>query len=273
MELPPEARAFIERQRVARLATVGADGTPHLVPICFALAGEVLYSAIDDKPKRSARPQRVRDVAARPAVAVLFDHYDDDWSRLGWVQLRGQASLLEAGAEHEGGLAALRARYPGYRSLTAGRLVIRIEPLTARTWGALGALPSRRELASAALDAPAGDARGLNLVRQRARIAAAHVATEYRAGIASGRLARLHAGTAGAERVRVEPDDEAATPDEGGRMLRYALATLADGVYVAESTGPANIAATTFFEVAGGVVTRLFESERRALTAARHAAR
>ncbi|MBM4416638.1 MAG: TIGR03668 family PPOX class F420-dependent oxidoreductase, partial [Chloroflexi bacterium] len=133
-----EVRAFIERQRVAHLATAGPDGTPHLVPICFALADGVVYSTVDDKPKRTQQLRRVQNIAERPQVALLFDHYEEDWGRLGWVQLRGRASLLERGEEHAHALAALRERYAQYRGLNAGeRAVIRVEPAVVRCWGAL----------------------------------------------------------------------------------------------------------------------------------------
>lgn len=287
MELAAEVRAFIERQRVAHLATSEADGTPHLVPICFALVDGLVYSVIDDKPKRTVLLRRVQNIAERPGVALLFDHYEEDWGRLGWVQLRGRASLLAIGAEHDRAIEALRARYPQYRALDGDeRVVIRIEPGVTRRWGALGAGSAGARPTSAAAarvaagvlpaDVPEDEARGLNLVRQVVRIAGAHVATEFRAGVASGHLARLHSsaqrGAASAQRVAVEPDDEVPTADEGGRMLRYALDGLADGVYVAESTGPANAVTVTYFELAGGSVGRLFPNERRALAALRHGA-
>ncbi|MSQ36050.1 MAG: hypothetical protein EXR63_02750 [Dehalococcoidia bacterium] len=117
-------------------------------------------------------------------------------------------------------------------------------------------------------------------MRQVVRIAGPHVATEFRAGVASGHLARprpsvqtsVQKGAAGAQRVTVEPDDEVPTADEGGRMLPYALDGLADGVDVAERTGPANAVTVTYFELSGGSVGRLFPNERRALAALRHGA-
>lgn len=79
MELAAEVRVFIERQRGAHLATAGADGTAQLVPIYFALLDGVVYSTVDDKPKRAVRLRRVQNIAERAAVAVLFDHYEEDW--------------------------------------------------------------------------------------------------------------------------------------------------------------------------------------------------
>ncbi len=98
---------------VARLATVGTDGTPHLVPMVFALLGEdVIVSAVDGKPKRSRKLRRLANIAAEPRVSVLADHYEQDWSRLWWVRADGTARVLD---EHPDGLAALVARYPQYR--------------------------------------------------------------------------------------------------------------------------------------------------------------
>lgn len=109
------------------------------------------------------------------------------------------------------------------------------------------------------------DVQGLNLVRAVERIPAGHVTTEYRAGLATGQVTRLLPSGAGVARLPVEAQDEAAMPDEGGRMLRYALADLDDGVYAADSVGPSATSRTTYFEVTGGSVRRVFDSERRAL--------
>ena len=111
-----DVRQRVEQARVARLATVGADGKPHLVPICFALAGETLYSAVDRKPKRSLRLKRLENVRANPRVEVVVDHYEDDWSRLWWVRLRGRARVLEGDEERERALALLAEKYPQYRA-------------------------------------------------------------------------------------------------------------------------------------------------------------
>ncbi|MCM4082873.1 TIGR03668 family PPOX class F420-dependent oxidoreductase [Paractinoplanes hotanensis] len=97
---------------VARLATVGPDGAPHLVPIVFALVtDDVIVSAVDGKPKRSRALKRLANIAAEPRVSVLADHYEQDWSRLWWVRADGVARVLPAYAE---GLEALVERYPQY---------------------------------------------------------------------------------------------------------------------------------------------------------------
>lgn len=109
-----ELRGLVEHARVARLATIAPDGRPHLVPICFVLDAETLYSAVDRKPKRSLRLQRLENVRIDPRVEVLVDHYADDWSTLWWVRLRGRARILEQGAERDHALALLAAKYPQY---------------------------------------------------------------------------------------------------------------------------------------------------------------
>ena len=90
---------FVEAQRVGRLATADAAGVPHVVPVCFAVLGDALYVTIDAKPKRTpgGSLKRLRNIAANPSVAFVADRYDEDWSRLGWVMLRGRAEILEAG--------------------------------------------------------------------------------------------------------------------------------------------------------------------------------
>jgi len=101
--------------RVARLATADAAGRPHLVPIVFAVAGEVIYSAVDAKPKRSAALRRLANIAANPRVSVLVDHYDDDWTALWWVRADGTALVVPA-ADPAGRDAVDRlvARHPQY---------------------------------------------------------------------------------------------------------------------------------------------------------------
>jgi PPOX class probable F420-dependent enzyme len=113
---PDEARARFAAARSARLATVGEDGAPHVVPICFALAGDgTLYTAVDHKPKRTANLRRLRNIAVNPNVSVLADHYEDeDWSRLWWARADGTARVLEPG--HPGAIALLQARYEPYRT-------------------------------------------------------------------------------------------------------------------------------------------------------------
>jgi PPOX class probable F420-dependent enzyme len=117
--LPPDLEPFVRDARVARLATVDQHDRPHIVPVCFAYRDGVMYSVLDDKPKRVPvqHLRRVRNLLANPNVQLLIDRYDEDWSRLRYVQLRGHASLLENGPEHSGAIALLRDKYKQYTSM------------------------------------------------------------------------------------------------------------------------------------------------------------
>jgi PPOX class probable F420-dependent enzyme len=98
--------------RVAHLATVGADGRPHVVPICFALDGDTLYTAVDEKPKSTRALRRLANIEANPHVEVVVDHWDEDWTRLWWVRLSGVARVVEHDAR---GLGLLSAKYGQYQ--------------------------------------------------------------------------------------------------------------------------------------------------------------
>lgn len=118
-------RDFIGRARVARLATADARGAPHLVPVCFVVDGMSLYITVDEKPKRTDIPlKRLRNIQENPAVAVTVDRWDEDWSRLAWVMLRGRADILEGGAEHTQAQVLLRAKYPQYRTMAIEALPV-----------------------------------------------------------------------------------------------------------------------------------------------------
>ena len=135
-------RRFVESMRVARLATADAGGAPHVVPVCYGLLGESLYVTIDEKPKRAGvrAMKRLRNIEENPTVAVVVDRYDDDWSRLAWVMLRGQAEILDKGDEHDRAQAALRERYPQYRAMRLEPLpVIALRIARVNAWGALAA--------------------------------------------------------------------------------------------------------------------------------------
>jgi PPOX class probable F420-dependent enzyme len=101
--------------RVVRMATVGADGRPHVVPTVFSLDGRTLYWAVDHKPKRSARLRRLDNIAANPNVEVVADHFEEDWGRLWWVRASGPARIVEPGQEHARAIALLRTKYPQYQ--------------------------------------------------------------------------------------------------------------------------------------------------------------
>src|SRR2546428_12900496 len=118
---------FTESQRVAHLATADANGRPHVVPVCFAYLDSRVYIAIDEKPKRSLKLKRLRNIEENPEVAIVFDRYDEDWSRLAWALVHGMATVLGRGTEHGRAIARLREKYPQYRTMAlVDRPVIRV---------------------------------------------------------------------------------------------------------------------------------------------------
>jgi PPOX class probable F420-dependent enzyme len=142
--LSNDERRFLARQRVAHLATADKRAVPHVVPVCFAIREHTLYITIDEKPKRSRTAlRRLRNIAENPAVAVVADHYDEDWTRLGWVMLHGRAEILAEGAEHMNAQAMLRERYPQLRAMQIADypvIAVRIERTS--SWGDLTAVES-----------------------------------------------------------------------------------------------------------------------------------
>ena len=120
--------------RVARLATTDPDGRPHLVPIVFALEGNTLYSTVDRKPKRSSKMRRIENARVRPDVTILVDHYDEDWSRLWWIRLRGRARVLDDGEEHDHALALLQEKYLQYRAEPPEGPVLAVDVTEVREW-------------------------------------------------------------------------------------------------------------------------------------------
>ena len=139
MKLEPEAiEALLVRWPIARLVTLAADGSPVPIPVVFARAGAELYSPIDGKPKRGVELARERNLRADPRVALLLDHYDDDWERLWWLRVDGRATLVAAGS-HPEALDALRAKYPQYARvpLVSGEpRLLRIEIARVSSWRA-----------------------------------------------------------------------------------------------------------------------------------------
>lgn len=139
--MPPldraEARERFATARVARMATVAPGSRPHVVPVCFALDDEVIHSAVDAKPKRSRDLRRLRNIEANPQVALLADHYEEDWTRLWWARADGVARLYERGElEHARAVELLAARYDQYgQSLPEGRaIVIAVERWSGWSW-------------------------------------------------------------------------------------------------------------------------------------------
>ena len=119
-----ECRAAFAGARVARLATAGSDGAPHLVPITFAVAEGHVYFAVDAKPKSSAHLRRLRNIAENPQVSLLVDEYDEDWERLWWARADGRARVLDGDVEKPREL--LRARYPQYADVALDGPVVQI---------------------------------------------------------------------------------------------------------------------------------------------------
>ncbi len=120
--------------RVAVLATVGADGTPHAVPVAFAVEGDTLFSATDGKPKRSSRLRRHADITAHPEVSLLVQHWDEDWSALWWVRAQGRATVTDAPTTVERAVRALRAKYPQYQHVPLGAPVIEVQLTRWTAW-------------------------------------------------------------------------------------------------------------------------------------------
>ncbi|HEX5453164.1 MAG TPA: TIGR03668 family PPOX class F420-dependent oxidoreductase [Stellaceae bacterium] len=132
-------RRFLETGRVGHLATADRNGVPHLVPVCYAVEGASLYITIDEKPKRhDISPKRVRNILENPNATFLADRWDEDWTRLAWVMLRGRAEILASGPEHDRAQDLLRARYPQYRAMDLALLpVIALRIARATHWGDL----------------------------------------------------------------------------------------------------------------------------------------
>jgi PPOX class probable F420-dependent enzyme len=131
------ARALVGDSRVARLGTLSKTGRVDLVPMTFALVDDVMYTAVDHKPKRTTELKRLENVRATPEVSVLVDEYDDtDWTALWWVRLRGLARVVEHGAEYDTGIDALVAKYEQYRSVRPEGPAMVIELIRWQWWSA-----------------------------------------------------------------------------------------------------------------------------------------
>jgi PPOX class probable F420-dependent enzyme len=134
-----EARRRFVAARVARLATADAGGRPHLVPMAFVLAGETIYSAVDAKPKRTTALRRLANVTANPQVAVLVDHYEDDWDALWWVRADGTGRVLDPrDAEARAAVDRLTGRYDQYRTQPPTGPVLAIDVEHWSAWSASG---------------------------------------------------------------------------------------------------------------------------------------
>ena len=120
-----EAQSRVAGARVARLATAGGDGQPHLVPVTFAVDGDLIYTAVDYKPKKSTNLRRLKNIRENPQVALLVDHYAEDWDELWWVRVDGWASVVEDGQGLQDPLDVLCAKYEQYQQRRpAGPVVV-----------------------------------------------------------------------------------------------------------------------------------------------------
>ena len=138
--LSDHERRFLLTQRVGHLATADSRAIPHVVPVCFAISTGTLYIPIDEKPKRVAGSalKRVRNIEGNPMVAIVVDRYDEDWTRLGWVMLRGRAEILRAGTEHDRAQQLLCSRYRQLAAMQIAEqpvIAVRLERVT--SWGDL----------------------------------------------------------------------------------------------------------------------------------------
>ena len=131
-DLPTWARDLLTQARVARLALLDEEDLPRVLPVTFAVYEGAVWSAIDQKPKRSAEPARVRRLRRRPEAALLVDRYDDDWSRLAWVEVRGDVTVEPLGPALE----ALVAKYPQYASERPPGPLLRLAPRRFACWKA-----------------------------------------------------------------------------------------------------------------------------------------
>ncbi|AUX10596.1 PPOX class putative F420-dependent enzyme [Halalkaliarchaeum desulfuricum] len=134
-------RRYLESAPIGRLATVDVDGRPHVVPVCFAFADGNIVTPIDEKPQDVAPRElrRSRNIRENPRVALVVDHYTDNWSELGWVQVRGTATLVDPDDTiHAAAVTALRSKYDQYDAHDLERRpLIRISPGSVRSWGTL----------------------------------------------------------------------------------------------------------------------------------------
>ena len=137
--IPDSVAGFISAGRVGHLGTADASGRPLVVPICYAFDGQALFSAVDAKPKSAApgRLQRIRNIRENPRVSVVIDRYEEDWARLRYVIVQGEAEILSGGPDFSRGVDLLVAKYPQYRAMGLSRdagVMIKVTPALVREW-------------------------------------------------------------------------------------------------------------------------------------------
>jgi PPOX class probable F420-dependent enzyme len=140
LELSAGASRLLRSARVAHLATADSAATPLVIPICFVFDGKRIYSPIDEKPKRIAprKLKRLRNIEANPQVSLVIDRWDEDWRKLAYILVTGQAKVLLAGQNHRRAVSLLRRKYRQYRSMALEeRPMIVIRPAAVKVWGNL----------------------------------------------------------------------------------------------------------------------------------------
>lgn len=136
--LAPQASRLLHSARTAHLATADKSGSPHVMPICFVYDGKYFYSPIDEKPKRTIKLKRLRNIGENPEVALVIDHYEENWRKLAYVLIRGKARVLRSGHKHRNAVKLLRVKYRQYRTMAIHeRPAIMIAPTRFITWGAV----------------------------------------------------------------------------------------------------------------------------------------
>jgi PPOX class probable F420-dependent enzyme len=120
--------------RVAHMATISGTSRPHVVPCCFAVDGDTVYSAVDGKPKSTRALQRVTNIRANPPAMLLVDYYDEDWTLLWWVRIDAHGRVIDGGAEFDNALKLLHAKYEQYRRAAPEGPVVALDILAWRAW-------------------------------------------------------------------------------------------------------------------------------------------
>lgn len=137
MNWKQKSKTFLRQSRLGHLATSTRNGRPNVVPICYAFDGKMIYSSIDQKPKR-AQPQnlrRVKNIIENPKVSLVVDAYSENWRKLRYVLVHGTAEIIQNGREHRHAIALLRKKYPQYRSMRLEkRPVIKIRLVRVVAW-------------------------------------------------------------------------------------------------------------------------------------------
>ena len=137
-QLSARQSLLLSSARVGHLGTADTEGSPHVVPVCFAVGTESIYSVLDQKPKRVSltRLRRVKNIQANPQVTLLVDHYEEDWSRLWYIMVGGRGELLLEGEERIEAVDILRSKYRQYQTMDIDENpVIKITPRKVVSWG------------------------------------------------------------------------------------------------------------------------------------------